>query len=502
MKFLNPVIPGFYPDPSICRRDNDYFLVTSSFEYFPGVPLFHSTDLVNWKQIGHVLDRDSQLHLTDIASSDGIYAPTIRYHDGTFYMITTNVGGCGHFFVSTKDPFGSWSDPVYVDGPGFDPDLFFDDDGSVYFTREDITGHGIRQWKIDIMTGKLLGGETLIWDGFEDRLCEAPHIYRIGAWYYLLAAEGGTYRGHMVTIARSANVTGPYESCPENPVLTHRHRVLNPVQSTGHADIIQAVDGSWWVVFLATRPAGKWHNLGRETFLASVTWNAEGWPVINNGYPITLDGMEAPAMCDIQDSTTECVYGFDSSEWPCAFNFRRNPEYGKYVIDTARKSLILYGPSDPGRGDGFSFTGIRQRDSSCTVSVNCSFIPGTENDYAGLMILMNERHYYAVGTALRDGVTGILLHQVIGSLVCDRFFPVDTDSVDMSLRIDATPRCYTLQFAGKGSTDYRIAGNAECRYISSEVAGGFTGAYFGLFNGSKNAANEAVFRELTYKKMV
>lgn len=250
MVYKNPVISGFYPDPSVCRNGDDYYLVTSTFQYFPGVPVFHSKDLVNWKQIGHCLTRKTQLPLDNCRSSGGIYAPTIRYHNGTYYMVTTNVTGGGNFYVTTDNPSGEWSDPVWVKQGGIDPTIFFDDNGEVFFTS---TGNNeIVLSKIDIKTGKLLSDIKSIWAGTGGRYPEAPHIYKLNGWYYLLIAEGGTEYGHMVTIARSKNIWGPYESNPENPILTHRTRFgqYNPIQGTGHADIIQAHDNSWWMVFL------------------------------------------------------------------------------------------------------------------------------------------------------------------------------------------------------------------------------------------------------------
>lgn len=269
MTYRNPVIPGFHPDPSVCRVGDDYYLVTSSFEYFPGVPLFHSKDLVHWRQIGHCLTRVSQLDLSEARSSAGIYAPTIRFRDGTFYMTTTNVSGRGNFIVTTDDPHGEWSDGVAVDHPGIDPDLFFDEDGIVYYTTS--YNQGIYQSRIDAKTGQRFSDPRLIWSGTGGQYPESPHIYRIGDWYYLFIAEGGTEYGHMETVARSKRPEGPYESCPDNPILSHRS-IQSPIQATGHADLVQTPDGDWWAVFLGIRPVGYpfRHHLGRETFLAPV----------------------------------------------------------------------------------------------------------------------------------------------------------------------------------------------------------------------------------------
>ena len=222
MKIGNPIIPGFYPDPSICRVGRDYYLVTSSFEYFPGVPIFHSRDLVHWRQIGHCLTRPSQLPLHEAKASKGIYAPTLRHHAGRFYMVTTNTSHGGNFWVTAEDPAGEWSEPVWLDQPGIDPSLLFDD-GKVY-----LTSSGNAQCQIDPATGKRLGDLRRTWAGTGGGFLEAPHLYKIRGRYYLVTAEGGTGRGHMVTIARADNPWGPFENCPHNPILSNRGSTVIP----------------------------------------------------------------------------------------------------------------------------------------------------------------------------------------------------------------------------------------------------------------------------------
>jgi len=294
MQFNNPVIPGFHPDPSLCRVGEDYYLITSSFEYFPGVPIFHSRDLVHWRQIGRCLTRASQLPLTHAHRSEGIWAPTLRYHDGVFYMVAANNWEPGHFLVTATEPAGPWSEPLWIktdpggepsDTPwigseGWDPSLFFDDDGSVYFTWY-VHPAGIKQSLIDLATGELLTPPRIIWAGSGDKSPEGPHLYKINSLYYLLAAEGGTEYGHMVTIARSPSPWGPFESCPCNPILSHRS-LDSPIQGAGHGDLVQDHRGKWWLAFLAFRPHGypPVHHLDRETFLAPVRWDDQGWPLV------------------------------------------------------------------------------------------------------------------------------------------------------------------------------------------------------------------------------
>ncbi len=313
-QFLNPIIPGFYPDPSVCRVGEDYWLVTSTFSYFPGVPVFHSRDLVNWEQVGHVLERPSQLDLDGVGHSAGIYAPTIRYHDGLFYMITTLVGNGGNFIVTAANPAGPWSDPHWLtDAPGIDPSLFFEEDGTAWVTgtadAPDAAYWGDNEiWmrQLDLGTMKLTGPRYGLWRGALKHAMwpEAPHLYRIGDWYYLMIAEGGTDYGHSVTIARSKTLTGPYEGNPSNPILTHRHLgKAAPISNPGHADLVQTAAGNWWMVCLASRPyGGLYRNLGRETFLAPVVWEEE-WPIVSPGtgrlefrYPLpVVDGLEPAA---------------------------------------------------------------------------------------------------------------------------------------------------------------------------------------------------------------
>ena len=281
----NPVISGFSPDPSVVAVGEDYYLVNSTFHYFPGVPVYHSRDLQNWEQIGNVLDRPSQLPLEQSSASLGIYAPTIRYNDGTFYMITTLVGGYGNFLVSAADPAGPWSEPILLEQQGIDPSLYFED-GKCYMVSN--PGNTITLCEIDPSNGATLSPGKPLWRGTGGRFPEGPHIYKHDGWYYLLISEGGTELAHRLTVARSRNIYGPYEENPSNPIFTHCSLAAQEsnIQGTGHADFFQAADGSWWTVFLAYRRyAGDFHHLGRETFLAPVSWE-NGWPVVNGGEPV------------------------------------------------------------------------------------------------------------------------------------------------------------------------------------------------------------------------
>ncbi|MBL8090224.1 MAG: glycoside hydrolase family 43 protein, partial [Anaerolineales bacterium] len=294
--FRNPILRGCYPDPSICRVGEDYYLVTSTFEYFPGLPIFHSKDLIHWHQIGHVLDRASQLDLDEIRPSGGLYAPTIRFSNGTFYVINTLVDGktkSGNFIVTATNPAGPWSEPYWLDSEGIDPSLFFDDDGQAWYVGTRLNeqryykGHTeIFLRKLDIKQMKLIGEEYILWDGALKGVvwAEAPHIYKVNGYYYLLIAEAGTAHHHAVTMARSKNITGPYEGNRSNPILTHRHLGLDyPIVGTGHADLVETQNGEWWLVLLAMRPyGGYFYNLGRETFLIPARWE-DDWLLASPG---------------------------------------------------------------------------------------------------------------------------------------------------------------------------------------------------------------------------
>ncbi len=341
------MLPGFHPDPSVARVGQWFYLVNSSFAFFPGVPLYRSRDLVHWEPLGYVLARDSQLPLATAESWSGIWAPTIRYHAGTFYVITTNMSHGGTFFVTAKNPGGPWSDPVWIHGlDGIDPSLFFDDDGNVYVTS---TGAppGIYAAQIAIESGQLLTSPRLVWAGTGGRYPEGPHIYKIAGRYYLMISEGGTEYGHMVTIARASSPWGPFEPCPRNPILTHRDSTNDqPIQGTGHADLVQDGDGNWWMLLLGFRPqGGSWHHLGRETFLAPLHWDPQGWPVVNDGRPIALDmqvrGLPANPTPTVATSARD---DFDAPLGP-AWNFLRNPVRESYSISERPGWLTLHGTS-------------------------------------------------------------------------------------------------------------------------------------------------------------
>jgi xylan 1,4-beta-xylosidase len=493
-RFRNPVIPGFHPDPSVCRIGPDFFLVTSSFEYFPAIPLFHSRDLVSWRHIGYCLDRPGQVDLSAAPSSGGIYAPTIRHHQGTTYVTATNVTGGGHFIVSTQDPFGPWSEPVWVAQDGIDPSLFFED-GAAYLssTVEPDPGgphparpsfqRGIQQSRIDVATGALLDGPRLVWTGTGGQYPEAPHLLRRGEFYYLMIAEGGTEYGHMVTIARARSPWGPFTPSPGNPVLTHRS-TNSPFQAVGHADLVELADGSWWLVCLGVRPRGQWpcHHLGRETFLAPVTWTADGWLRVGQRGLVEETGPGPalpPAAAGGGPAEPVGLDHFDAPALGLAWNFLRVPRPERWSL-SARPGWLRLACGAPDLDDlDVVFTGRRQEHLHCRASGLVELDARSPAAESGLVARMNERHHYEVAVTGTGSGQQVIARLRIGPLsqqVASR--PVPPGAVE--LWIEATPDEYRLGYTVPGGPG-ELLGTAPTRYLSSEVAGGFTGVFLGLY---------------------
>ncbi|EXJ76416.1 murein transglycosylase [Cladophialophora psammophila CBS 110553] len=317
MTCVNPIIPGFAPDPTIVLIEDTFFLVNSSFHVFPGLPIYASQDLVTWKQIGNAINRRAQLSLRRsptgifplngngdvLVGTGGLYAPTIRYHGGTIFVVCTNIttpaasslgSASENFIVSTQDIWsGNWSDPVYFDFQGIDPSIFFDDDRRSYIQASAAPGPmtKIHLFEIDLKTGQKLSEEKMVWAGTGGVYPEGPHLYKKDGWYYLVISEGGTHAGHMVTIARSRAIFGPYEAFEGNPILTAR-RTGEYIQFTGHCDMFRDREGNWWGVCLGVRKdrAGRF-IMGRESFITPGKWSEGGWPSLE---PVKSDPRGLP----------------------------------------------------------------------------------------------------------------------------------------------------------------------------------------------------------------
>jgi xylan 1,4-beta-xylosidase len=480
--YTNPVIPGFYPDPSVCRVGDDYYLVNSTFEYFPGVPVFHSKDLVNWKQIGHCIDREEQ-----IKGDINIFAPTIRHHDGTFYMITTNVTNGGNFYVTAKDPAGPWSEAIWVDMPEIDPDLFFDDNGKAY-----VTTSTFEIAEIDIETGKLLSERKKIWNSTGGRYPEAPHIYKKDGFYYLMAAEGGTEEAHMVTIARSHNIWGPYIDNPANPIATHVNvaGMGKPIQGIGHADIIQAHDDSWWMVIHGYRSVTGYpphHILGRETCLVPVSWPKGGWPVINGNGTVEVE-MTHTTLPQVPVKSTPARTDFDKPQLGLEWNYIQAPEDENFQLDSQKGTLTLLGSAlQTGEKGNPAFVGRRLTDIQFSATTRLGFDPKNETEEAGMTLVNNGSHFDIV-IQTKNGKRCLVVKLQFGQTIYEsEKIALAPGTVD--LKIEGTGPQFIFSYS-QDDNEFVTVETADARFLSTQTVGWFTGLYVGLYaTGNGTPAN-------------
>ena len=483
MLLKNPIIPGFHPDPSICSDDKgNFYLVNSSFESFPGVPIFKSTDLVNWEQIGHCLTRKSQLFLDKIPCSQGIWAPTIRFYKGVFYMTVTNKCDKGNMIVHTADPAGEWSEPVWVDQSGIDPSLYFEDDRAYFCTPYTLDGvRGIAMSEIDISTGKRLSDIKLIWTGSGGKCLEGPHVYKIGGYYYILAAEGGTEYGHMITVGRSKTLWGPYENCPHNPIMTHRNDHAARIQGVGHGDLIQDSSGNWFMVHLAFRMATRMvHHLGRETYLVPIKWE-NGWPVVDTPKHQVYEQMEVPTLNVVQKPFEDIIDDFDYDKFPFYWNWLRNPVEENYDLKTKKGTLRLKGTAVTlDEEDTPTFIGIRQMHFDTEFSAKQVFEPKTADDFAGITVLMTNKHHYDIGVTMLDGVKSVIVRRRIGDLwAVTASKPIADGAVELYIKSEDAAFHFGFKDSTMNAVEYIASGDS--RYLSTEVAKTFTGVYLAMF---------------------
>jgi alpha-N-arabinofuranosidase len=502
----NPILPGFYSDPSVCRAGEDYYLATSSFEFFPGVPLFHSKDLVNWRQIGHCLQTPEQLDLTRAGVSDGIFAPTLRHHRGRFYMITANRNTAlgNHFFVTAEDPAAAWSAPTWIKYPdggfpeGLDPSLFFDDGGRAYFqcVAWDGLGQGIGQAEIDLATGALKSRLKIVWRGTGGAFPEGPHTYRIGPWYYLMIAEGGTEYGHKVTIARALSVEGPYEACPRNPILTQAalRAQDSPLQGAGHGDLIRDHTGAWWLIVHAFRPSiGKLHHLGRETTISKVRFDESGWPVVNEDGCLREVLEEVGAARASLPDPWETLDLFDAPVLPPYWNFLRNPDFSRYQAGGGEmrltgSPLTLNDLGSP------TFLGRRQQHFACEFRARLQFAPEREGDEAGVSVFQTPEHHYDL--AVVRGARGRLarLKRTVGDI---RYAQAEREIPEGELTLIVLSDRENYRFVIECGGARIDLGSARTQLISTEAMQyqNFTGTYLALYAVSApEAPSEAVAR--------
>ncbi|MHA4866490.1 glycoside hydrolase family 43 protein [Duganella sp. PWIR1] len=495
--YTNPVLSGFHADPSVCRVGGDYYLATSSFEYFPGVPIYHSKDLVHWRQIGHALTRASQLKLTNTRSSQGIYAPTLRCHDGVFYMVTTNMEGGGAFYVHTKDPAGEWSEPVWLNDKtwGMDPSLFFDDDGKVYYTRHGGGERGgVYQAEIDIKAGKLLEQPRLIWSGTGGVWPEGPHLYKQDGLYYLLISEGGTSYNHSLTMARSTTPGGPYTANPANPILTHRDHPDLPLQATGHGDLVQTPEGKWWMPLLGIRPIANRHHLGRETLLTPVEWNSEGWLTVNKGKPLATE-MSAEGLPPFAPWPTEPVrYDFSQPKLGLQWTQLRGPGDGLWSLGERPGYLRLKGSSVTMNDIAQpAFIARRQEHMRMRASTEVEFQPSAATHAAGLVLRQNENNYYELRITGTPQRRLELLARAGGVTSLQATAALPPGNGPVQLQVESWADRYEFSYSASGANaPLKMIGTVPTAPLSSESAGGFTGVFIGMYaEGARQQAMPA-----------
>ena len=507
-EYRNPILKGFYPDPSIARAGDDYYLVTSTFSYFPGIPVFHSRDLVNWTQIGNAIDRPDQLDFGKLGLSRGVFAPAIEHRNGTFYILNTCVDCGGNFIVTATDPAGPWSDPAWLPDleGGIDPSLFFDEDGSAWILNNGppvgtplYEGHrAIWIQAFDPKTLKTFGPRTLLVNGGVDLSTkpiwiEGPHITRKNGWYYLTAAEGGTAEGHSQVVLRSRSVTGPYEPFAGNPILTQRDLPRDrphPITSAGHADLVQTANGEWWATFLAVRPyEGDFYNTGRETFLMPVDWSGE-WPRITapgESIPYTHARPHLPAQPAPNVPTTGAFAvrdDFDGGRLPPYWMMMRNPREQWYAL---RGGALRLEARPVGLGDfgNPSFLGRRQQHLDASAATVVRFDPRREGDEAGLVALQNDEYWFFLGLGRVGGETVVKLERRAGpgepaGGILLASAPADAGQ-PIRLRIAARGALYDFYYAiGEGPWQPLRSG-VDGRMLSTKTAGGFVGATFGPY---------------------
>lgn len=485
----NPLVPGFHPDPSIVKVGPDYYLATSTFEYLPGIALFHSRDLERFELIGHVAVRPGQTGVPGVPTGGGVWAPTIRHHDGRFWLVVPDMMGTGrgNLLFTADDPAGPWSDGVVLDAFGIDPDIAWDDEGTCYITMSGlginddgtIVHLGITQVIIDPQTGAALTEPKSLWSGTGGMFPEAPHLYRIGDWWYLMIAEGGTERGHSVTIARGPRPDGPFEGAPHNPLVTARGSD-RPVQNTGHGDLVQTPDGGWAMVLLGTRPRSStraFAPMGRETFITPVSWDADGWPYAE---PVLLDDRHEPVVRKISfpSDTSAALDGFDG-EIIAVRQFPREVA----SLDARPGAARL-----TGRGVGMDdsrpvFLGIRQCTEACEVTVTLDVSAGV----GGIAVRFDELAHLDLEA---DGESVTATMHAYGLQQSWTHARTGTAG-EVTLRVAATPPTPgTINLAAscdrlsaevlEGDRWVEVAG-VDGRFLSSEVCESFTGRVVGPY---------------------
>ncbi|KAL3466951.1 glycosyl hydrolase [Aspergillus heterothallicus] len=521
MSFTNPIIPGFFPDPSCIRVGDTYYLANSSFQFFPGIPIHKSKDLINWEHIGNAISRPSQISLATATTkvnnvsrgevfTGGLYAPTLRYHNGIFYIVCTMLTGSitmlptddfqpANFVISTTDieDSNSWSDIVPFPFYGIDPSLFFAEDGKVYVQGSWIHGYTkhpatvIRQAEIDLSTGKLLSETKDIWTGVTQKCPEGSHIYFKDGWYYLLIAEGGTHRRHKITIARSKDIWGPYESCPANPVLTAEGS-NGVIQCVGHGDLFEDTSGEWWCVMLARREYGGSYPLGRETYMVPVTWDVGEWPVFQR-VELQQPSIERVLETKVVNEQYDTVL----LKGPKAL-YLRTPELSNYSeasTESGHEIILTPAHEDLGVAAGTTtFIGQRQTalESAARVVLPLSDISSKGSVSQGLAVYKDTFRYVALEYNTARATLSLKIQEAGKDLTTLNSVDV-TGSASLELVISSTLEKYTFQCVKTLAPDEKesvVLGEVSCEALSGDD---FTGTVYAIY--AYGDRGEVTFRD-------
>ncbi len=498
-QYRNPILSGYYPDPSVTRVGDDYYLVLSSFAHFPGLPIFRSKDLVNWTQIGNAIDRPEQLDFTGMRTSQAVFAPDISFHDGTFYIVNTCVECRGNFVITAKDPAGSWSNPIWLPFEGIDPSIYWEGDKAYIVNNRapDETprydGHrAIWIQEYDWRAGKMVGESTQLINGGVDLSkkpvwIEGPHIFRKDGYYYLTAAEGGTSVNHSQVVLRSKTLLGPYVPYADNPILTQRDldpARPHPVTSSGHAKLVQTQAGDWYATFLAVRPYdGDYYNIGRETFLLPVTWK-DGWPIIlpkGQAIPFAATKPRLPVGRPGPIPTSGDfgnVDDFDGARLGLQWVGIRTPKAPFYRLD--RGDLVMGRGTRLGDLSGVpAFVGRRQQHAVATISTSVRFTPDRDGDRAGLAAVQSDLNYAFFGITRIAGTPVVALY--LSDKGTERLVasaPMPAGPVTLTIRADGATMAF--DYAGADGTR-TLASDVDARVLSTKTAGGFVGTLVGLY---------------------
>ena len=515
----NPILKGFCPDPSIVRAGNDYYIATSTFEWWPGVRLFHSRDLKNWEQLPSPLCRKSQLDMVGNPPSGGIWAPCLSFDGEKFYLVYTDVKNkSGRFYnthnyvVTTKDIYGEWSEPVYLNSIGFDPSLFHDVDGRKYLVNMVFKFKGIQVQEVDQERLSLIGEPKMVYGGSGLRCTEGPHMYHFGDWYYLIVAEGGTGVEHCVTMARSKSVWGPFETVPDNPILTSDREDPCALQKCGHGDIVETQDGEFYMVHLCARPLGseRWCTLGRETAIQKMVFDQDGWLRLKAGGNHAKMQTEEPGFLSDPQVQQEIR---EESQMPCSEKVGKicndlweengfHDDFNQGVLSVRYDSprcdhaefadvkarpgyLRIRGQEYMNSNHHVSLLAVRQKNICCNAETCVEFEPKGIFQMAGLSYLYDSNNFFILGKTMTDaGETVLTLYHCDNGTDTEETTPIPVPAAEsVNLRVQVVEKGTIMRFyyrVGEGEW-YQIGGDYSTQKLSDEYCRGFTGAQFGLY---------------------